>query len=118
MGQLSRTGCPTEPLGLPVIREMQVQATRSSHFPPNQMGNKSKSQVIPSSRKATEQELVGQRSHSLGGPAGTEDPARIGCAPWNVSAGSLSQLSMQRLGNAVLGMGTGLGGVTGLHFYL
>ena len=33
-------------------REMQIQAARRSCFPPNQMGTKSKSQVIPSCWKA------------------------------------------------------------------
>lgn len=104
MGELLRRGCPAELLGLPVIRKMQVQGTRSSHFPPNQMGNKSESQVMPSARKAMEQELVGLGGHSLGGAAVAGDPAmNLGHASWEAPTGCLSQPSMQQPGNAVWG---------------
>lgn len=55
-----------EPQGLPVIRETQVQATGSSHFPPHQMGGKSESPAMPSAGKAKEQGLMGWGGPRLG----------------------------------------------------
>lgn len=75
---LSRSEGTGRPLGLPASRELQVQATRRFHFPPHQMGKKSKSQVIPRAGEAAQQ-----------GPAGTEPKPGYRCS---------SQCSTQRRG--------------------
>ena len=45
-------------MGHPGCREMQIQPARRSCFPPNQMGAKSKSQVIPSCWKGLRVEVT------------------------------------------------------------
>lgn len=70
--QLSRRGCHGIALGLPVSREVQIQATRRSCFPPNQMGKKSKSQVTPGAGKAKPHGLVAAEPEpGPRGPGGT-----------------------------------------------